>query len=95
MKNRTIVAWITAFLLSYTAWAQQPLNLSGVWELDVAHSDYGDLQGPSSRTDIIEQHDGEIIYLEAEGLSVNDDGWVRDWRNLGDSIRTHGFYGIT
>lgn len=60
MKTRTIVACITVFLLSSFAWGQRPPNLSGVWKLDVDHSDYGDLQGPSSRTDIIEQHAAEI-----------------------------------
>jgi hypothetical protein len=60
VKTRAIVACIAALLVSTSAWGQQPANFSGVWKLDVDHSDYGDLQGPSSRTDIIEQHDGEI-----------------------------------
>jgi hypothetical protein len=60
VKTRAIIACITAFLLFSSAWGQRPPDLSGVWRLDVDHSDYGDLQGPSSRTDIIEQHDGEI-----------------------------------
>ena len=60
MKTRAIVACITVFLLASSAWGQRPPDLSGVWKIDVDHSDYGDLQGPSSRTDIIEQHDTEI-----------------------------------
>jgi hypothetical protein len=60
VKIRAIVVCIAALLLSTSAWGQQPPNLSGVWKLDVDHSDYGDLQGPSSRTDIIEQRNGEI-----------------------------------
>jgi hypothetical protein len=60
VKTRAIAVCIAALLVSTSAWGQQPPNLSGVWKLDVDHSDYGDLQGPSSRTDIIEQHDGEI-----------------------------------
>jgi hypothetical protein len=60
VKTRNVVAYITIFVLSSFAWGQRPPNLSGVWKLDVDNSDYGDLQGPSSRTDIIEQHDVEI-----------------------------------
>ena len=60
MKSRTLAASITVFLLSSFVWGQRPPKLSGIWKLDVDHSDYGDLQGPSSRTDIIEQHDAEI-----------------------------------
>ena len=60
MKTRAIVVCIAALLVSTSVWGQLPANLSGVWKLDVGHSDYGDLQGPSSRTDIIEQLDGEI-----------------------------------
>ena len=60
MKTRAIVVCIVVLLVSTAVWGQKPANFSGDWKLDVDHSDYGDLQGPSSRTDIIEQHGGEI-----------------------------------
>lgn len=60
MKNLAGVALLTAFLIAPICRGQQNPDFSGTWKLDVAHSDYGDLQGPSSRTDIIEHHNGEI-----------------------------------
>jgi len=60
LKSRVIVALFTALLISSSGWGQRSPNFSGNWKLDVVHSDYGDLQGPSSRTDSIKQHDGEI-----------------------------------
>lgn len=44
----------------FTANAQAHPDFSGTWQLNVEKSDYGDLQGPETRTDIIEQHDGSI-----------------------------------
>jgi hypothetical protein len=35
-------------------------DLSGTWRLNPDKSDYGDLQGPETRIDVIEQHDGQI-----------------------------------
>jgi hypothetical protein len=40
--------------------AQQHPDFSGTWKLNLDKSDYGDLQGPDTRTDIIEQRDGHI-----------------------------------
>jgi hypothetical protein len=76
VKIRTIVACITVLLFYCSAWGQQPPNLSGVWSLDVAHSNYGDLQGPSSRTDIIEQRDGEITETVAAIYKRHNQSYV-------------------
>jgi hypothetical protein len=76
VKTRIIVAYIVALLVSLSAWGQQPPNFSGVWKLDVDHSDYGDLQGPSSRTDIIEQRDGEITETVAEIYKHQNQSYV-------------------
>jgi hypothetical protein len=60
MKSRAMVALFTALVISAVGWGQQRPDFSGTWKLDVDRSDYGDLQGPNSRTDTISQHDGEI-----------------------------------
>ena len=60
MKSRLIAALLIVFVPSATGWGQQKPDFSGTWKLDVDQSDYGDLQGPNSRTDTIEQHEGEI-----------------------------------
>ena len=57
---RLILVLFTALVMSATGWSQQTQDLSGTWKLDLAQSDYGDLQGPNSRTDTIKQRDGEI-----------------------------------
>ena len=38
--------------------AQSTPDLNGTWQLNAARSSYGDRPGPSSRTDIVELHDG-------------------------------------
>jgi hypothetical protein len=40
--------------------AQAHPDLSGTWKLNLDKSDYGDLQGPETRIDVIEQHDGHV-----------------------------------
>jgi hypothetical protein len=56
------------FATATTVRAQEHPNLSGTWKLNLATSDYGDLQGPDKRTDVIEQHDGRISEsVTAEG----------------------------
>jgi hypothetical protein len=60
----------TALFIFLTApvHAQEHPNLSGTWRLNLATSDYGDLQGPDTRTDVIKQHDGRISEsVTAEG----------------------------
>jgi hypothetical protein len=55
------------FLIAPTLRAQQP-SLAGTWRLNLAKSDYGDLQGPETRTDVIEQSNGRITEtVNAEG----------------------------
>lgn len=48
--------------------AQDEPNLSGIWKLNLAKSDYGDMQGPNTRTDTIEQNGANIREsVSAEG----------------------------
>jgi hypothetical protein len=58
-------------LLSATApttRAQGHPDFSGTWKLNLDQSDYGDLQGPETRIDVIEQHDGQMSErVTAEG----------------------------
>jgi hypothetical protein len=56
-----MVVLFAALVISAAGQGQQRPDFSGTWKLDVDKSDYGDLQGPSSRTDTIEQRDGEIM----------------------------------
>lgn len=60
MKSRAMFTLFVALTMSAAVWGQQRPDFSGTWRLDAAQSDYGDLQGPNSRTDRIEQHDGQI-----------------------------------
>jgi hypothetical protein len=60
VKSQLIAALLIAFMASATSWGQKKPDFSGTWKLNVDQSDYGDLQGPNSRTDIIEQHGEEI-----------------------------------
>jgi hypothetical protein len=48
--------------------AQGHPDFSGTWKLNLDKSDYGDLQGPETRIDVIEQHDGHVSErVTAEG----------------------------
>ena len=61
---------IIALLLAIasTTRAQEQPNFSGTWRLNLGKSDYGDLQGPETRTDVIEQHEGHVReHVTAEG----------------------------
>jgi hypothetical protein len=60
MYRRILFAALLMFTLAPDLRAQKRPDFSGTWKLNVAKSDYGDLQGPESRTDVIEQHDGRI-----------------------------------
>jgi hypothetical protein len=51
-----------------TTHAQGHPDLSGTWKLNLDKSDYGDLQGPETRIDVIEQNDGHVSErVTAEG----------------------------
>jgi hypothetical protein len=68
MFRRILFFAALLFLIAPTLRAQQPPSLTGTWNLNLAKSDYGDLQGPETRTDVIEQHDGQISEtVKAEG----------------------------
>jgi hypothetical protein len=60
MYRKIILALSIAALLSGYCRGQERPDFSGTWKLNLDKSDYGDLQGPSSRTDIIRQNNGEI-----------------------------------
>ncbi|HEX4021514.1 MAG TPA: hypothetical protein VHX63_10245 [Acidobacteriaceae bacterium] len=60
MNRKAIVALLLALAFCATGWGLEKPDFSGTWKLNVDKSDYGDLQGPSSRTDTIEERDGEI-----------------------------------
>jgi hypothetical protein len=68
MYRRILFAAALMFIVAPNLRAQERPDFSGTWKLNLAKSDYGDLQGPESRTDIIEQHDGRISEsVTAEG----------------------------
>jgi hypothetical protein len=68
LKRFSLATAFIIFATATTVRAQQHPNLSGTWKLNLATSDYGDLQGPDTRTDVIEQHDGRISEsVAAEG----------------------------
>jgi hypothetical protein len=60
MKLKIVTVLLTILLSWVPGWCQGRTDFSGRWKLNLAKSDYGDLQGPSSRVDTIEQH-GEKI----------------------------------
>jgi hypothetical protein len=63
-----LVTALIIFATATTMRAQEHPNLAGTWKLNLATSDYGDLQGPDTRTDVIELHDGRISEnVTAEG----------------------------
>ena len=58
MYKRILFACALLFAVASTLRAQQQPDFSGTWKLNLVKSDYGDMQGPETRTDVIEQHDG-------------------------------------
>lgn len=68
MCGRVLFASLLMFILAPNLRTQKRPDFSGTWKLNLAKSDYGDLQGPESRTDVIEQHDNRISEsVTAEG----------------------------
>src|ERR1700754_1558546 len=68
MYRRILFATALMFIVTASLRAEESPDFSGTWKLNVAKSDYGDLQGPESRTDVIEQHGGRISEsVTAEG----------------------------
>lgn len=68
MYKKILFAFALLFVAASTLRAQQDPDFSGTWKLNLAKSDYGDMQGPETRTDVIEQHDGQISEnVTAEG----------------------------
>ncbi|MEO6803453.1 MAG: hypothetical protein ABI197_09455 [Granulicella sp.] len=60
MFGKIVLAIALLILVGATALAQEHPDLSGSWRINLAESDYGDLQGPDTRVDVIEQHDGRV-----------------------------------
>lgn len=68
LRGLLLATALIIFATATTVRAQEHPNLAGTWKLNLATSDYGDLQGADTRTDVIEQHDGRIIEtVTAEG----------------------------
>ena len=68
MFGRLLLAVVLLSSAASNALAQSHPDLSGTWKLNLEKSDYGDLQGPETRTDVIEQNDGHISEsVTAEG----------------------------
>jgi hypothetical protein len=68
MFGRILLAVALLFPLGSIAQAQEHPDLSGTWTLNLAASDYGDLQGPDTRVDVIEQRDGHVSdHVTVEG----------------------------
>lgn len=68
-RTLTILLLVALSLCTHAEGQPKP-DLNGVWKLNVAKSDYGDMPGPSSRTDIIEQR-GEDISESVVSLTRN------------------------
>jgi len=60
VNRRILTALFLVLWNPFLAWTQTKADFSGTWKLNLEKSDYGDLQGPSSRIDVIDQK-GELI----------------------------------
>lgn len=68
MFGRLLLPIALMLAAASTARAQVRPDFTGTWRLNLTESDYGDLQGPEARTDVIEQHGGRISEsVTAEG----------------------------
>jgi hypothetical protein len=61
-RTMTVILLVVLCFCNCTRGQNTP-DLSGTWKLNLEKSDYGDLSGPSSRTETIEQHDRTISEL--------------------------------
>ncbi len=60
MAKRFAAVLIVVVVAAVAGYVQSVPNFSGTWKLDLTKSDYGDLPGPNSRIDVIEEH-GDAI----------------------------------
>lgn len=60
MSIRVLLIMALLLTVAPATRAQEHPNFSGTWKLNLDKSDYGDLQGPETRTDVIEQHEGHV-----------------------------------
>ncbi len=91
MKMKMLVSLLILLLLPQKMHALQRPNFNGTWRLNVALSDYGDLQGPSSRTDIIEQHENAITESVKDIQKHQEQRYVLHFSTDGkETIFAHG-----
>jgi len=68
MPGRILLIIVLLLAIAPTTRAQGHPGFSGTWRLNLDKSDYGDLQGPETRIDVIEQHDDHVSErVTAEG----------------------------
>lgn len=68
MLGRIPLIIVLLLAVAPTTRAQAHPDFSGTWKLNLDKSDYGDLQGPETRIDIIEQHADHVSdRVTAEG----------------------------
>lgn len=60
MPGRILLILFLLLVVAPTTRAQGHPDLSGTWKLNLDKSDYGDLQGPETRIDVIEQHENHV-----------------------------------
>lgn len=60
MPKRILLLIFLLLAVAPAVRAQDHTGLSGTWKLNLDKSDYGDLQGPETRIDVIEQHGGTV-----------------------------------
>jgi len=60
MPKRILLVIVLLLVAAPTVRAQKHTDFSGTWKLNLDKSDYGDLQGPETRIDVIEQHEGHV-----------------------------------
>jgi len=53
---KRVMTFAAVLLLLSLARGQNTPDFSGTWRLNLLRSDHGDLQGPSSRTDVIKHY---------------------------------------
>jgi hypothetical protein len=68
MPRRILLIIVLLLVVAPTSRAQRRPDFSGTWKLNLDKSDYGDLQGPETRIDVIEQHEDHVSdRVTAEG----------------------------
>ena len=67
---------IALLLFAFAAFADDAKpNLSGTWKLDIAKSDFGQMPGPDSRTDIIDHKEPVVKESVSMSTQQGDISW--------------------